>query len=464
MSEIDLTGMILKGRYCILEQIGSGGEGSLYLAKDMELGGLWAVKELPLSRRREAKLLRLLEHPSIPRMIDYIEKEEACYLVMEYIRGKSVQQWLEEGKKFTAQEILDMGIKISRVLDYLHTQKPPVYYGDLKPANLMLTESDILYLVDFGSAVSGYSHTPGVCQGTVGFAAPEQFEGKVGAESDIYALGKTLRALAGNRWWKLVFQVPKLLWFVRKCCRKSEKKRFSNGKKAELALCKIRKRVERGRHTMLVCFGTAATILTAGAVFLYAEQKPDFSRALTKVTWLYEQKEFLSGEKEIVKQICEKAEEELLQLWKEYPESREQKRILLLLAVNGELMDNQERAKLYYEQLLIYAPGYTEGYGQYGMFLLRQGEKEESKNLWQEYQSLKSEGKVEDEGGRTFAAWKEKMNEEPEKKAERTEESERKTKESVSENENRINLDSSSDPESAAEDESESSGWRNGRL
>ena len=215
---------------------------------------------------------------------------------------------------------------------------------------------------------------------------------------------------------------------------------------------------------MLVCFGTAATILTAGAVFLYAEQKPDFSRPLTKVTRLYEQKEFLSGEKEIVKQICEKAEEELLQLWKEYPESREQKRILLLLAVNGELMDNQERAKLYYEQLLLYAPGYTEGYGQYGMFLLRQGEKEESKNLWQEYQSLKSEGKVEDEGGRTFAAWKEKMNEEPEKKAERTEESERKTKESVSENENRINLDGDSGPESSAEDESESSGWRNGRL
>ncbi len=133
MSEIDLTGMILKGRYCILEQIGSGGEGSLYLAKDMELGGLWAVKDLPLSRRREAKLLRLLEHPSIPRMIDYIEKEEACYLVMEYIRGKSVQQWLEEGKKFTAQEILDMGIKVSRVLDYLHTQKPPVYNGDQSP-------------------------------------------------------------------------------------------------------------------------------------------------------------------------------------------------------------------------------------------------------------------------------------------------------------------------------------------
>ena len=69
---INLTGMILKMRYCILEQVGAGGEGHLYLARDMELGNYWAVKELPLEKKREARLLRLLEHPSIPRMVDYV--------------------------------------------------------------------------------------------------------------------------------------------------------------------------------------------------------------------------------------------------------------------------------------------------------------------------------------------------------------------------------------------------------
>ena len=95
MSGIDLIGIILKGRYCIIEQIGQGGEGSLYLARDMDLGTLWAVKELPMERKKEAKLMRLLEHPVLPKMTDYAERGEFCYLVMEYIRGKSLRQWLD---------------------------------------------------------------------------------------------------------------------------------------------------------------------------------------------------------------------------------------------------------------------------------------------------------------------------------------------------------------------------------
>ena len=92
MVRISLTGIILKGRYCILEQIGQGGEGSLYLARDLELGTMWAVKELPISKKREAKLLRLLEHPSLPRMMDYAEKDGYCYIIMEYIKGQSLEE------------------------------------------------------------------------------------------------------------------------------------------------------------------------------------------------------------------------------------------------------------------------------------------------------------------------------------------------------------------------------------
>lgn len=84
---ISLTGIIIKGRYCIVNHIGKGGEGALYLAKDLELGLCRAVKELPLAKKREAKLLRLLDHPFLPGMIDYAERGEYCYLVMEYIQG-----------------------------------------------------------------------------------------------------------------------------------------------------------------------------------------------------------------------------------------------------------------------------------------------------------------------------------------------------------------------------------------
>ncbi len=210
---INLTGMILKMRYCILEQVGAGGEGHLYLARDMELGNYWAVKELPLEKKREARLLRLLEHPSIPRMVDYVENGDHCYLIMEYIRGKSLGQMLKEGHVFAVDELLSYGDTVLAVLEYLHGQKPPVYYGDLKPDNLMLSDSGKLYLVDFGSAVFGFGENQRICMGTEGFAAPEQYEGKVNSSSDLYALGKTLQALAGKNWLSVLWKVPGLLCF-----------------------------------------------------------------------------------------------------------------------------------------------------------------------------------------------------------------------------------------------------------
>ena len=73
----------------------------MYLARDLELGVYRAVKELPLNRKREAKLLRLLDHPFLPAMTDYTEQGDHCYLVMEYIRGKSLRQYLEDGRIYS---------------------------------------------------------------------------------------------------------------------------------------------------------------------------------------------------------------------------------------------------------------------------------------------------------------------------------------------------------------------------
>ena len=105
----------------------------MYLARDLELGVYRAVKELPLNRKREAKLLRLLDHPFLPAMTDYTEQGDHCYLVMEYIRGKSLRQYLEDGRIFTAEEIIETGRKVLQIFGYLHSRKPAVYYGDLKP-------------------------------------------------------------------------------------------------------------------------------------------------------------------------------------------------------------------------------------------------------------------------------------------------------------------------------------------
>lgn len=404
MVVISLTGMILKMRYCIVEEIGSGGEGHLYMARDMELGGYWAIKELPISKKREAKLLRLLEHPSIPKMIDYIETEEACYLVMEFIRGKSLGQLQREGHIFSAEEILRYGDTILQVLEYLHRQKPPVYYGDLKPDNLMLGESGVLYLVDFGSAVLGFGNEPRICMGTRGFAAPEQYEGRVGESSDLYAFGKTLRSLAGRNWGRILWKVPGMWGFVHRCVQMQETKRFSTAAQARKILLRLGKRRGQTRKTVAVALGTAGALLMVGMLLAVQEKKPSFEEALTKATEFYYETGALEDE-ESRKKICSEAEKNLQIIQKEYTKDDEQRRLLLLLAANAELQKEWERAAIYYEQLLLYAPEYGDGYGKYGLFLLRRGQKESSRKLWAVYE--KSGAK--DTNSRCINIWKAKM-------------------------------------------------------
>ena len=155
---MNLSGTVLKGRYCILDPVGKGGGGKVYLARDLELGVLWAVKEIPASGKSEVRMLLKLSHPSLPKMVDYVEDNRKCYLVMEYVRGKSLGEYLRNGKHFSINEIVKYGMEISEVFSYFHGQKPPVYYGDLKPDNLMLGENGRLYLIDLGGAVNGYKY------------------------------------------------------------------------------------------------------------------------------------------------------------------------------------------------------------------------------------------------------------------------------------------------------------------
>lgn len=280
------------------------------MARDMELGGYWAIKELPISKKREAKLLRLLEHPSIPKMIDYIETGEACYLVMEFIRGKSLGQLQREGHIFSAEEILRYGDTILQVLEYLHRQKPPVYYGDLKPDNLMLGESGVLYLVDFGSAVLGFGNEPQICMGTRGFAAPEQYEGRVGESSDLYAFGKTLRSLAGRNWGRILWKVPGMWGFVHRCVQMQETKRFSTAAQARKILLRLGKRRGQTRKTVAVALGTAGALLMAGMLLSAQEKKLSFEEALTNATKVYYETGVLEDE-ESWKKVCSEAEKNL---------------------------------------------------------------------------------------------------------------------------------------------------------
>ncbi|MBD0370999.1 MAG: protein kinase [Pyrinomonadaceae bacterium] len=205
-------GFLLNGRYEIVRRIGGGGMGAVYLAKDQHLGDApRAVKEMVESHiddaqhekaindfRRESLLLTSLEHPSIPTIYDYFYDEKAArfYLVMKYISGGDFAGRLRNSPNGRIDEktITDWAIQVADVLDYLHNHRPPIIYRDLKPANLMIDgNSGRVMLIDFGIARWVKQEEKGVTAvGTMGYAPPELFSGKVEPRSDIYSLGATM--------------------------------------------------------------------------------------------------------------------------------------------------------------------------------------------------------------------------------------------------------------------------------
>ncbi|MCS6804374.1 MAG: protein kinase [Acidobacteriota bacterium] len=202
-------GMLLQNRYEIVKRVGGGGMGNVYKAYDRNLDyALRAVKEMmemfsdPSQRekavedfRREAKLLASLKHPSIPVIYDHFIEHGRYYLVMEFIRGGDLMTRLRYAQGRVPEPAVTMwAIQIADVLDYLHRRQPPIIYRDLKPANVMVDpDANQVMLIDFGIARTVAPMQAGVTAiGTMGYAPPELFSGKVEPRSDIYSLGATM--------------------------------------------------------------------------------------------------------------------------------------------------------------------------------------------------------------------------------------------------------------------------------
>jgi len=192
---------VLGGKYCLEKIIGKGGSGYVYLAMDYALGKKWAVKELSKNDAmilNEVEMMRLLEHPMLPRIVDRIETPEKVYLVMDYLKGVNLQSILRKGQQFSTLQVVHLGLQLCDVLGYLHAYEPPVVYCDLKPSNILLMSGAQIRLIDFGCAYicRDEDEKQVVSTLTKGFAAPEQYEGKATIASDIYGLGATLAAIS----------------------------------------------------------------------------------------------------------------------------------------------------------------------------------------------------------------------------------------------------------------------------
>ncbi len=205
-------GSVLNARYEIVRRIGGGGMGAVYLAKDRNLGDApRAVKEMVEAHldpalheksiadfKREAVLLTALEHPSIPTIYDYFYDETLgrFYLVMRFISGGDLASRLRSapGGRIDEKTVADWGMQTADVLEYLHSRPKPIIYRDLKPANLMIDgNTGRIMVIDFGIARWVKQEEKGVTAvGTMGYAPPELFGGRVEARSDVYSLGATM--------------------------------------------------------------------------------------------------------------------------------------------------------------------------------------------------------------------------------------------------------------------------------
>ncbi len=206
---------LLQDRYRILTQVGKGGFGAVYRAEDTrQHNSIVAVKQINLrgltpqetieatdAFNREVSILSNLSHPNLPHIYDNFTDPEHWYLVMDFIEGETLESYLEaKGANYTASldEILTLGIQLCTVLDYLHTREPIIIFRDLKPANIMRTSTNKLYLIDFGIA---RSFKPGKLRDTIpfgspGYAAPEQYgKAQTTPRADIYSLGALLHML-----------------------------------------------------------------------------------------------------------------------------------------------------------------------------------------------------------------------------------------------------------------------------
>jgi tRNA A-37 threonylcarbamoyl transferase component Bud32 len=203
------SGTTLYGRrYTVERQLGVGGQGTAYSATvaGIKVGDQVVLKEfiLPVYVDRavrkqalerfenEASILQKLDHPKIVKLLDYFIEDHRAYLVLEYIKGTSLRDYVREAGPMSAHEIFPLVESMLEILQYLHGLSPPVVHRDFTPDNLITDGEQQVKLIDFNVAQQTDSTATASVVGKHSYLPPEQFRGKPTPKSDMYAFGATL--------------------------------------------------------------------------------------------------------------------------------------------------------------------------------------------------------------------------------------------------------------------------------
>ena len=293
------AGEVLAGKYRILQALGKGGEGSVWLAVHLQTEQLWAVKEIARKEDgrefHEIDMMKKLRHPSLPLIADVLEREHWIYLVMEYIQGPTLEEVKQKLGRFSPQQVLETGWQLSNVLCYLHGRKIPVFHLDIKPANIIQKKNGTLVLVDFGASLKLFEkEREGRRKGTQGFAAPEQYERNslLDGRADIYGVGATMYYLISGVRYSGVLQKSKIpgcpenmSGLIRKCIRENPQERYQDSKKLRKEIEKLRKSYQSGRQRIKIWLALLLAIFAAGLAF---REIPREFALQTEEHWDYE--------------------------------------------------------------------------------------------------------------------------------------------------------------------------------
>jgi eukaryotic-like serine/threonine-protein kinase len=317
------------GQYRIIEQIGAGGMGVVYRARDERLERDVAVKVLRVATladeaarkgfRKEALALAKLNHPNIATIFEFSSQNSTDYLVTEYISGQALDEKLATGA-LPGKEIVSLGIQLAQGLSAAHEHA--IVHCDLKPANLRVTSDERLKILDFGLAqlmphASEMGLTATVSKfhkltGTLPYMAPEQLLGEPGGvRSDIWAAGAVLyematahrpfektvpTALAGD----IIHKAPPLPRRLRsevsrdleavilKCLEKEPGERYSSARELQselerLSTCSTPLAARRRLWPIITTGAIVSVMLAIGAFFYYFRQSPKLTEKDTIV-------------------------------------------------------------------------------------------------------------------------------------------------------------------------------------
>lgn len=218
-------------RYQVLSYLGQGSFSQVYLTTDQAWrGNLVALKEIPTAHfsdkeyaafnarfLQEAAFLMRLQHPGLPRVVEFFAEGSNYYLALEWVPGHTLEHEVEQRDRVAEGEILEWGLQLAEVLAYLHGQKPyPILLGDLKPSNVVIDYHGRIRVIDFGVATyAAPDQNREYALVSPGFSPPEQYENvRLDPRCDIYALGATLYWCAmGQSLERFRFEVPGLRRF-----------------------------------------------------------------------------------------------------------------------------------------------------------------------------------------------------------------------------------------------------------